>query len=176
MGIFALVYPILALSRRSVTNPEHGGPSSFHIRDVYITLWGSGVPILVEHRIESAEAYDLATAWLRNDHSYQSALLRISVSDDDQSSIHLPEAPRGLEPLSSIGSFDPFGPVDLFPPPPMPPPAPLFDVPPIPGFFPPPPPPPHSPSDLSWFEMLGMPGGGGSGSGSGRDAGGRRDG
>lgn len=104
---------------------------TFHLRDVYITLHGSTVPLLIEHRIEGQAMYELATGWLHSDHSYNSALLRFTVVDNEQES-QLP-----------FGSFA----TGWLPPLPPPPPMPSFgfdqfDIPPIPGFFPPPPGPP----------------------------------
>ncbi|KZW00588.1 hypothetical protein EXIGLDRAFT_145493 [Exidia glandulosa HHB12029] len=117
-----------------------------HLRDVYITRHGSTIPLLLEHRIDNQAAYDGATAWLHSEPSYQSALLRLSVVDNDSQQQHQGQSQRpfGWNIFDDIASGPAAG---WFPPPPPPPPMPpapfnfdSFDVPPIPGFFPPPPP------------------------------------
>ncbi|EJD54417.1 hypothetical protein AURDEDRAFT_110070 [Auricularia subglabra TFB-10046 SS5] len=124
----------------------------YHLANVYITLWGASVPMLLEHRIDSQVVYDAATGWVRSEVASQqhAALLRISVVDNqndrqrprDQPGLFGVDAPQGL--------FGSHFPAWMPPPPPGPPVLPshafdLLDVPPIPGFFPPPPPPPPPP-------------------------------
>ena len=96
--------------------------AEFHLRNVYITLWGSQVPILVEHRIDSQGVYELATAWVRSEYASQhhSALLRISVVDNE------PEPARDRPGLFGVDTPQARFGLDWLPPPPLPgPPAPL---------------------------------------------------